>query len=520
MATTSARAADGNSGRRPPHSTGDPPPRPASVLFGLFIATAIVFVAILARPPRYADTRALDSAAVGSSRGADSERGDGGSAALPDPVSVVDADLTALTRILVDIPSVSGSEGPLGRWVSAALAARGWGVATQAVAPLEGRSGGERFNVVAVWRGVGAGGATAWAPAAEEGDQDRGAADTIANIDAAAAADFVTAGNAHGSRGQGGLSAVEMGRITVLLSTHLDTVGPWYASSLDADGVLRGRGVVDAKGLAAAMVIAAERLGRGGWAAPGTVGLLLVCGEETDHGGMKAAAALPLRPAYLLNGEPTTGAIGRSQKGMARFVLAARGVAGHSGTPASGASATHALLAIGAALLASPPLPPPSTLNVGTLSGGAAANVIADTAAAGVMLRLAPGVSVDAATTALTAAVHSAVADWRAAEARRGGGVDGVTVDVTAGTANAGVSFVVPPRAAAQPAGVVDVAYNTDVPYAASWVQAGAVLYGIGDIRVAHTADEAVGVAEMEAGVDGYVKIVEELLEMAAALSG
>ncbi|KAK1858770.1 hypothetical protein I4F81_001371 [Pyropia yezoensis] len=308
-----------------------------------------------------------------------------------------------------------------------------------------------------------------------------------------------------------------MGDISVLLSTHLDTVGPWYASSLAVDGTLRGRGVVDAKGLAAAMVLAAERLGRGGGRGRGAVGLLLVCGEETDHGGMMAASALPLRPAYLLNGEPTTGAVGRSQKGMARYTLTARGVAGHSGTPAAGASATHALLAVGAALLAAPPLPPPSTLNVGTLSGGAAMNVIADAAAAGVMLRLAPGVSPAAATAALTAAVDAAVADWRVAEARRGGGVDGVTVAVTAGTANAGVAFVVPPRAAARPAGTIDVAYNTDVPYAARWLRAGAVLYGVGDIRVAHTADEAVGVAKMAAGVGGYVELVEELLGMAAA---
>lgn len=234
---------------------------------------------------------------------------------------------------------------------------------------------------------------------------------------------------------------------------------------------------------------------------------------------MKAAAALPLRPAYLLNGEPTTGAVGRAQKGMARYALAARGVAGHSGTPAAGTSAVHALLTVGAALLAAPPLPPPSTLNVGTLSGGAAPNVIADAAAAGVMLRLAPGVSPAAATAALTAAVDAAVDDWRAAEARRGGGVAGVAVTVTPGTANAGVSFVVPPAAAAR-AGTIDVAYNTDVPYAAGWVRGGAVLYGIGDIRVAHTADEAVGVAEMEAGVDAYVALVEELLGMAAAGGG
>lgn len=51
-------------------------------------------------------------------------------------------------------------------------------------------------------------------------------------------------------------------------------------------------------------------------------------------------------------------------------------------------------------------------------------------------------------------------------------------------------------------------------------MRGGAVLYGIGDIRVAHTADEAVGVAEMEAGVDAYVALVEELLGMAAAGGG
>jgi len=182
---------------------------------------------------------------------------------------------------------------------------------------------------------------------------------------------------------------------------------------------------------------------------------------------MKAANDLPLHPAYLLNGEPTTGALGRSQKGMARFHLSATGVAGHSGTPAAGASAVHALTSALAALLASPPLPPPTTLNVGTVTGGTAANVIAADAAAGVMLRLAPGVTPDAATAAVTAAVDGAVGAWRVDEAARGGG--------------------------------------------------GSVLYGVGDIRVAHTADEAIAVADMERGVGVYADLVEELLGMVTA---
>jgi len=60
------------------------------------------------------------------------------------------------------------------------------------------------------------------------------------------------------------------------------------------------------------------------------------------------------------------------------------------------------------------------------------------------------------------------------------------------------------------------VAYNTDVPYA-GWVGVGSVLYGVGDIRVAHTADEAIAVADMERGVGVYADLVEELLGMVTA---
>src|SRR4029077_7514604 len=70
----------------------------------------------------------------------------------------------------------------------------------------------------------------------------------------------------------------------VTLSTHLDTVPPFIPPRLDGDA-LRGRGSCDAKGIAAAMICAAERLRDGD--AP--VGLLFVVGEETAHDGAHAA---------------------------------------------------------------------------------------------------------------------------------------------------------------------------------------------------------------------------------------
>src|ERR671933_273752 len=60
-------------------------------------------------------------------------------------------------------------------------------------------------------------------------------------------------GNVWASRAGGG----------VTLSTHLDTVPPFFPPKLDGDRLL-GRGACDAKGIAASMMVAADRLATGG----------------------------------------------------------------------------------------------------------------------------------------------------------------------------------------------------------------------------------------------------------------
>src|SRR5829696_7413389 len=89
------------------------------------------------------------------------------------------------------------------------------------------------------------------------------------------------------AKGRANVWASRAGR-GVTLSTHLDTVPPFIAPRLDGDR-LQGRGACDAKGIAAAMLVAADRLAKAG---EQRVDLLLVVGEEKGSDGARAANRL------------------------------------------------------------------------------------------------------------------------------------------------------------------------------------------------------------------------------------
>ena len=86
------------------------------------------------------------------------------------------------------------------------------------------------------------------------------------------------------SRGRANVWASRGGR-GVTLSTHLDTVPPYVAPRLQGDKLF-GRGACDAKGIAAAMLVAADNLAKAG---ENRVDLLFVVGEEKGSDGARAA---------------------------------------------------------------------------------------------------------------------------------------------------------------------------------------------------------------------------------------
>jgi acetylornithine deacetylase len=270
----------------------------------------------------------------------------------------------------------------------------------------------------------------------------------------------------------------------LVFSTHLDCVPPYLPLSEDDEWV-HGRGACDAKGLVAAMTAAAERLAQRG---ERRIGLLFVVGEENGSDGAHAAAALEPKGRFLVNGEPTENRLCIGQKGSIRFDVEATGRAAHSGYPEEGSSAVVALLdtleRIRRLPLATDPLLGASTVNIGTIQGGVAPNVLAPSARAQVLIR----------TVGPTDELRQQVA------ATAGPGVRvsvGLEIPAFKGTAPAGWETTV-------------VSYASDLPFFTGW--GGRFQLGPGTIRVAHTDAERIRKADLHRGVDLYVRLASDLL--------
>jgi len=275
----------------------------------------------------------------------------------------------------------------------------------------------------------------------------------------------------------------------VVLSTHMDTVPPFFSSSEDSEFV-HGRGACDAKGILAAMICAADRLRAAGVR---NFGLLFVVGEEKDSLGALTAAKHPRGTKFLVNGEPTENKLALGSKGALRFVLTARGRLAHSAYPELGESAIDKLLdALNAARKV--PLPQDSllgksTLNIGTIAGGRAPNVIADEAHADLMFRT--------------------VADPEPIRAAIRGVIDG-RVEIEEALYTPALHLEAVPGFE-----TTVVAYTTDIPnFADAWGKP--LLIGPGSIHVAHTAEERIPKRELTEAVEIYKQLVLRLLAGAA----
>src|SRR6202171_3855176 len=190
----------------------------------------------------------------------------------------------------------------------------------------------------------------------------------------------------------------------VTLSTHMDTVPPFFPSHEDEE-YLWGRGSCDAKGIIAAMICAVEELLSEDIS---DLGLLFVVGEERNSAGARVAAKAPRGSRYLINGEPTENKLCLASKGPLLFELVAHGQLAHSGYPELGRSAIDTMLDvledIRHLILPNDSLLGKTTLNIGTISGGRAPNVVADEARAEIMFRLVGDAD------AVREAVHQTVA--------------------------------------------------------------------------------------------------------------
>lgn len=270
----------------------------------------------------------------------------------------------------------------------------------------------------------------------------------------------------------------------VTLSTHLDTVPP-YVPPKRAEGRLYGRGACDAKGIAAAMMIAADSLVTSG---EERVDLLLVVGEERGSDGARLANQLPATSRWLINGEPTESMLASGCKGAQRVIVRTRGREAHSAYAHLGASAIAPMLRLLPELDALPfPVDPvlgETTVNVGLIRGGTEANIVPGACEAEMMIRLVGDV----------APVKRTLDAW--AEGR---------AELEYGSFIPAQHFHTVPGFKSAP-----VAYTSDIPLLGNWGKP--LLFGPGSIHVAHTTEEFVDEAELRASVEAYTTLVRTLL--------
>lgn len=264
----------------------------------------------------------------------------------------------------------------------------------------------------------------------------------------------------------------------VTLSTHLDTVPPWLPPRLDGDA-LWGRGACDAKGIAAAMIVAATQLRDRGV----PIALLFVVGEEVSHDGAEAANRVSTSSKVLINGEPTDSTLAIGTKGAMRFALRTKGIAAHSAYPELGRSAIADLVRL---LREMEALDLPrdaelgeTTINIGTISGGVADNVMAPSAEAHLMARLVTPAD----------ALERLLRDWVGDRAEFERGIT--------------VPLVRLGRLSGFPTSIA--AYATDIPKLTNWGTP--YLFGPGSIHHAHRDDEHVRVSELRSAVGAYVRL-------------
>ena len=272
---------------------------------------------------------------------------------------------------------------------------------------------------------------------------------------------------------------------TILLTTHMDTVPQFFPSREDEEFVY-GRGACDAKGIAASMICAAQVLAEEGYE---DVGLLFVVGEEIDSIGAIKARELDLECLFLINGEPTDNHLVTAHKGILHGRISVEGRAAHSAYPEQGESAIEKLIGI-LERLRETDFPSSSSLgsthvNVGTIKGGSAPNVVATAAEAEILVRTV------CESSRYVEVLRAAVGDdgrmeiLKTSEPQAMEAVDGFPTKV--------------------------VAYGTDIPVLRTLGKP--LLLGPGSILEAHTAGEKISKRELADAVGLYHRLVVALRE-------
>lgn len=283
---------------------------------------------------------------------------------------------------------------------------------------------------------------------------------------------------------------------------HTDTVpyaADWAAalSPYVADGRVHGCGACDVKGILACLLAAAAAS-----AGHYSDGLRIVLTADEEVGCVGAWQLLregEIRARRMVIGEPTSLHVARAGKGYCLARLTFTGREAHSALPEMGASAIFAAARMIVMLeeLAEQLRdarndlfePPYTTLNVGTIHGGTAKNIVPGRCEFLVEWRPIPGDDL------VLAAIEELVEEFHAADADFQCSIE--VLRQQAGFETAGGVSLVNAIAGATGLSATSIPFGSEASVFAS-VAEEIVVFGPGDMRTAHSDRESVPVAELE----------------------
>lgn len=313
---------------------------------------------------------------------------------------------------------------------------------------------------------------------------------------------------------------------TIGFCSHLDVVpagdpGLWdvdpYAAEI-RDGRLLGRGSSDAKGPIAAALEAVAMLQAAGFSPAGTLELELVSDEES--GGFEGAGFLVekglIRPDIAIVGEPTALRVVRAQRGIAWSRIETRGRAAHGSAPERGINAIEHMAAIVRELASSvPDITHPvvgaPTMSIGTIHGGTKLNIIPASCVIEIDRRTIPGETDEDVRSQFEAAVARARATYPDIDAVVEIVDSGSPFEVAEDSSLVQTMVGAVTEATGKEPDVIGFRGASDARFLAE-VGTEVIVFGPGDITLAHTARESIDLEDLERGAVAYAVAFAGLL--------
>lgn len=323
------------------------------------------------------------------------------------------------------------------------------------------------------------------------------------------------------------VASIGTGAPVLAFNSHIDTVAPdagWktdpFTLTPTGGGRFAGLGAVNCKGSAAAQLWLAQQAAAAGGPRHGTLVFTFAGDEERlgPDGTQYLAETGLLKPDMLVMAAPTSNTLMVEERGVLWARLTTQGRAAHAGDPAAGDNAiermvrllAHLKSVLGARLVTRTLGAHQSTLNIGTISGGANTNVVPASCTVTLDRRLLPrDENIAAALEEMREVLASSAEPVGSWQLERMTGTNGfrMSPDQPLVAAFAGAVQKATGRAAEfrVPDGASDARFLSD-----SGAQI--VIFGPGDDHQGHAANETIDETELLGACEIQREVVRELL--------